>query len=223
MVLIRPLIRANDDRRHNAHVFVFFIFLVANIGGALTPLGDPPLFLGFLRGVDFFWTTRHLFLETLFAVAILLAVFYAIDRLIYAREGVVRPDPSPDKGLHLRGRINLVLIAALVGTIVASGAWRPGIGIDLGGARLELQNVVRDAALVGLALLSLALTSRRNRAANDFSWRPIVEVAKIFAAIFVCIVPSARRSARAGRGPSHRCCISSLGPTARRTRSPISG
>ena len=81
MVMIRPVLRANDDRRHNAHVIVFFIFLVSNIGGSLTPLGDPPLFLGFLRGVDFFWTTHApLWRETLFVGAILLAVFFLLDR-----------------------------------------------------------------------------------------------------------------------------------------------
>ena len=78
MVMIRPVMRANDDRRHNAHVVVFFIFLVSNIGGSLTPLGDPPLFLGFLRGVDFFWTTTHLFTETLFVGGVVLLIFFAV-------------------------------------------------------------------------------------------------------------------------------------------------
>ena len=88
MLLIRPLIRANDNRRHQAHVIVFFIILVSNIGGALTPLGDPPLFLGFLKGVDFFWTMRNIFPETLFLVVALLAIFFAVDSWLYRREGV---------------------------------------------------------------------------------------------------------------------------------------
>ena len=88
MILIRPLIRANDNRRHNAHVVVFFIFLVSNIGGSLTPLGDPPLFVGFLRGVDFFWTTRHIWPETLIVAGLTLAVFFAIDIWCLRREGV---------------------------------------------------------------------------------------------------------------------------------------
>lgn len=88
MLLIRPLIRANDNRRHQAHVIVFFIILVSNVGGALTPLGDPPLFLGFLKGVDFFWTMRNIFPETLFLVAALLAIFFALDTWLYRREGV---------------------------------------------------------------------------------------------------------------------------------------
>src|ERR671917_48394 len=96
MVMIRPVMRANDDRRHNVHVIVFFIFLVSNIGGSLTPLGDPPLFLGFLRGVDFFWTTTHLLPETLFVSGILLALFFLVDTIIYRREGHIAPDPTPD-------------------------------------------------------------------------------------------------------------------------------
>ena len=96
MVMIRPVMRANDNRRHNVHVVVFFIFLVSNIGGSLTPLGDPPLFLGFLRGVDFFWTTQNLWRETLFVSGILLALFFLLDWAIYRKEGVVRPDPTPD-------------------------------------------------------------------------------------------------------------------------------
>ena len=192
MVLIRPLIRANDNRQRNVHVVVFFIFLVSNIGGALTPLGDPPLFLGFLRGVDFFWTTRALAAETLFAAGVLLAVFFALDAYLYRREGTVKSDPTPDdERLRLRGVVNLGLLAALVGVIVLSGFWKPGVSLHVYTVELQLQNLVRDGAMVALALLSLALTSKRNRAANDFNWRPIIEVAKLFAGIFVCLVPVA--------------------------------
>lgn len=194
MVLIRPLIRANDERRHNVHVVVFFIFLVANVGGALTPLGDPPLFLGFLRGVSFFWTTRHLATETAFVSGLLLALFYVLDRTVYARDDAAPPrlaDPTPDARLHLRGRANLVLLALLIAIIILSGTWNPDIGISIGSTRVELQNVVRDGGMVVLALASLALTSKRNRAANAFTWRPIVEVAKLFAGIFICIIPVA--------------------------------
>ena len=98
MLMIRPLIRANDNRVHKAHLVVFFIFLVSNVGGSLTPLGDPPLFLGFLKGVDFFWTVRFIFPETLFLVISLLVIFYAIDRHYFKKEGVLRVDPTPDTG-----------------------------------------------------------------------------------------------------------------------------
>ena len=200
MVLIRPLIRANDDRTHTTHVVVFFIFLVSNIGGALTPLGDPPLFLGFLRGVPFFWTARELLPETAFAAGILLAIFYGLDRALRRREGGrARPaDPTPDATLYLRGKVNLLLLALLVAAIVTSGVWRPGVAITIRSTTIELQNLFRDAAMVGLAFASLALTSRGNRATNRFTWHPLAEVAQVFAGIFIALVPVAAALA-AGR------------------------
>ena len=202
MILIRPLIRANDERAHNVHVVVFFIFLVSNIGGALTPLGDPPLFLGYLKGVDFFWPARALAGETALAVAALLALFYGIDRYWYRRDAIVPPsrhDPTPDDHrLRLRGRVNLVLLALLLLVILLAGSWRPGVALRIGSVAIEGQSLARDGATLALALLSIRLTSRRDRAANDFGWRPIAEVAKIFAGIFACMIPVAA-SLSAGR------------------------
>ena len=191
IIMIRPLLRANDDRRHNVHVVVFFIFLVSNIGGSLTPLGDPPLFLGFLRGVDFFWTTTHLAAPTAFAVAILLTLFYALDSWLYRKEErLPKPkDPTPDRPIRLYGKINFLLLAGVIAAILMSASWRPGIAFDLPGARLELQNIVRDVVLLGLAMLSLKLTPGPVRAGNEFTWGPILEVAKLFAGIFICIIP----------------------------------
>lgn len=193
MLLIRPLLRANDNRRHNVHVVVFFIFLVANAGGMLTPLGDPPLFLGFLNGVSFFWTTQHLALPMLFVCGVLLAVFYALDAWLFRRAGEARAaflDPTPDTGrLGIGGKRNFVLLAGVIGLVLLSGVWKPGIVFEVPGAHVELQNLVRDAGLVALALVSLALTPREARAANDFNWAPIAEVAKLFAGIFATIAP----------------------------------
>ena len=127
MIMIRPLLRANDDRKHNVHVFVFFIFLVANAGGALTPLGDPPLFLGFLRGVSFFWPTVHLLLPALLIVGVLLALFFVMDSVIYRKEGHLPRDPTPDSPpLRVAGGINFLLIPAIIATILLSAC------IDLG-------------------------------------------------------------------------------------------
>ena len=128
MLLIRPLIRANDNRKHVAHVVVFFIFTVSNAGGSLTPLGDPPLFLGFLKGVEFFWTFKQIFPETLFLLGSLLAIFYVIDSWYYRREGVTRIDPTPDTPrIGADGAINLLPLLAVVVLVLLSGTRKPGI------------------------------------------------------------------------------------------------
>ena len=188
MVMIRPVMRANDDRRHNAHVVVFFIFLVSNIGGALTPLGDPPLFLGFLRGVEFFWTTRHLLGQTLFVGAIVLAAFYLLDRVIYRREGRVRPDPTPDDPVRVVGGINFALIGLIVTAILMSATVRLGT-VTLLNVPVAIENGLRDLIMVAITAASLLLTPAANRDENGFSWGPILEVAKLFAGIFVAIIP----------------------------------
>jgi Na+/H+ antiporter NhaD/arsenite permease-like protein len=193
MVLIRPLLRANDGRRRNAHVVVFFIFLVSNIGGSLTPLGDPPLFLGFLQGVDFFWTTTNLGKETLFLTAILLPTFYLVDRWFLAREEALpaRPDPTPDTPrIALSGLQNVPLLAGVVAAILMSGLWDSGVEFDVLGVNVTLQSVARDMIMVGLALVSLAITPTELRERNGFDWEPIREVAKIFAGIFVTLIPA---------------------------------
>ncbi|MDR6419700.1 Na+/H+ antiporter NhaD/arsenite permease-like protein [Paraburkholderia phenoliruptrix] len=193
MLLIRPLLRANDNRRHVVHVVVFFIFLVANAGGSLSPLGDPPLFLGFLQGVDFFWTTTHLALPMLFVCGVLLVAFYCLDWYFFHRREEERSpflDPTPDSPrLGIDGKINFLLLGAVIGLVLMSGLWKPGVSFDVLGTHVALQNVVRDVALIGLTLLSLAWTPRAARAGNDFNWAPIEEVAKLFAGIFVTIAP----------------------------------
>jgi Na+/H+ antiporter NhaD/arsenite permease-like protein len=186
MILVRPLIRANAARKNNVHVVIFFIFLVANIGGALSPLGDPPLFVGFLRGVDFFWTTTHLASETAIVAVLVLGLFLALDIWLARSEPKSAAVSEP---LRLRGLINLPLIASIIGAILLSAAWKPGIDIDVYGTQVALQNLVRDGALLVIALGSLWLTPDEHREANDFTWEPIAEVAKLFAGIFVCIIP----------------------------------
>lgn len=191
MVLIRPLIRANDDRIYNVHVVVFFIFLVANIGGSLTPLGDPPLFVGFLKGVDFFWTTKHLFHETVLVAVLLLALFYAIDSALFRRELGKKhpPDPTPDEPLVLHGGVNFIFLGIIIAAILMSAYWRPGISFAVYGVTLELQNVLRDLIFVAAVFGSLLLVRREYREANGFTWGPIQEVAILFACIFICLVP----------------------------------
>lgn len=188
MILIRPLIRANAGRSRNAHVVIFFIVLVGNVGGALTPLGDPPLFAGFLHGVDFFWPVQNLWRQTAIVAVLLLGAFLALDYLYYRTEASSRPTHAAEP-VHLRGGINLLFLVLIIASTLISAGWNTGVSFDVYGTKLELQNLVRDASLVAIAALSVWATPETHRAANDFTWEPIREVAKLFAGIFVAIVP----------------------------------
>lgn len=190
MLFIRPLIRANAHRKEKVHIIVFFIFLVANIGGSLTPLGDPPLFLGFLKGVDFFWTTTAMFLPMLFLVVCLLIIFYFLDSYFYNRELHQETSNEDPKKLGLDGSFNLVLLLGVIGGVLLSGFWRPHISFEIYHVHLELQNIVRDVLLLGLTYASWVMTPKTIREANEYTWFPIVEVAKLFAGIFVTIIPA---------------------------------
>jgi Na+/H+ antiporter NhaD/arsenite permease-like protein len=188
MIMIRPIIRANDNRKHNVHIVVFFIFLVANIGGSLTPLGDPPLFLGFLRGVHFFWTMQHLLAETAFTVAIVLTVFFAIDTVVYRREGIMRRDPTPDNPVRIKGGINFILVFVIIAAILMSASFDFG-NISVADVDIPIQNLLRDATMIVVTLVSLSITPKASHVANGFSWTPIAEVAILFAGIFLTIIP----------------------------------
>lgn len=192
MLLIRPLLRANEHRRYRVHSVVFFIFLVANIGGSLTPLGDPPLFLGFLKGVSFFWTTVHLFHKTVLISLILLGVYFLIDTFLFNKEG--KPVPPASVGsmekLGLDGKVNLLLLVGVVLSVLVSGAWKPDAGFTIYGVHVELQNAVRDLVLLLIAWASLRLTTKECRELNNFTWGPIAEVAKLFIGIFISMIPA---------------------------------
>ncbi|MBM4014248.1 MAG: sodium:proton antiporter [Planctomycetes bacterium] len=194
MLLIRPFLRANESRRQRTHLVVFFILVVANCGGCLTPLGDPPLFLGFLRGVPFEWTLR-LWPQWLTICSGLLVLFRIVDGAIQRREQAADSKDAkvaagaggtghPVEPLRLEGRGNLVLLAAVAVVVLLSGAVvNPRFGET---AALLSQAFV----LLGLAGLSLRLTPAGLRTANGFSWGPLAEVAILFAAIFVAMVPA---------------------------------
>lgn len=193
MLMIRPLLKANDNRKHNVHVVIFFIFLVANIGGGLTPLGDPPLFLGFLKGVDFLWTVQHMLAPVLISTVVLLTIFYIIDSRYFAKEGeLLSRDPSPDseEGIKLFGKWNFVLLLCVIGAVLLSGMWKPQHpGFDILGTNYPLPNLVRDAILLVLTVVSLIITPKPVRSGNEFNFDPIAEVAKLFAGIFITISP----------------------------------
>ena len=172
MLLIRPVLQTNSERRHTIHIPIFFIFLVSNIGGCLTPLGDPPLFMGLIKGVPFFWTLR-LLPEWAFMVGGVLLVFYAFDRVQYNKEkarDLIR-DRQRVVPLRLAGTINLLWLAGVM-------------------AGIFLPFPYREAALVLMAVLSLVTTRPARRAENKFTYNPIIEVAILFAGIFVTMVPA---------------------------------
>jgi Na+/H+ antiporter NhaD/arsenite permease-like protein len=173
MLLIRPLLRTNSERRLTAHIPIFFIFVVANIGGLLTPIGDPPLFLGYLRGVPFFWTLR-LFPHWLFMMTIILIVFYLIDLYLWKREPpqAIRRDREQVRPLALHGWINIIFI----------------IGVSLG--VILLKTPLREGVMIGLSILSLVFTPQGAHKRNEFHYAPIIEVAILFAGIFITMVPA---------------------------------
>ncbi|MCH7478118.1 MAG: sodium:proton antiporter [SAR324 cluster bacterium] len=186
MLLIRPLIKANRDRKNQAHVVLFFIFLVCNIGGALTPIGDPPLFLGFLQGIPFQWT---LILTPMwaFAIIVVLAIFYVLDR--YLSEPGIESQGFPT--FKLEGSFNFLLLLGVVGSVILSGVLHFETVLHFGSVgELELQNVLRDVTMVALAGASLLLTSKAIRRSNNFNWGPIEEVALLFIGIFTTMIPA---------------------------------
>ena len=191
MLLIRPLIRANAYRKSKVHLIVFFIFLVSNIGGSLTPLGDPPLFLGFLHGVPFFWTTTALLPHMLFISVILIALFFVVDTFMFKREGGVVPDDGTSEPIRVDGLFNLIFLLGIVAAVLMSGTLKLG-EVNILGVHVAWQNIARDVLIVVMGLLSLRFTpfSGELRQSNEFSWEPIEEVAKVFAGIFMTIIPA---------------------------------
>lgn len=187
MLLIRPLLHINKKRQHRVHLMIFFIFLVANIGGALTPLGDPPLFLGYLSGVSFFWPTQHLILPMVVMAVPLLALFFIIDTYLLTKEKTVFQKALVK--VSIQGKLNGFFFLGVIAFVLLSGLWNPSTSFVLGGISLELQNIVRDGGLVLLALLSWLCTPFYIHHANHFSWEPLKEVCKLFFGIFITIIP----------------------------------
>lgn len=186
MLLIRPLLRANAGRKRNAHVVVFFIFLVSNIGGMLTPLGDPPLFLGYLQGVPFTWTMA-LWKEWALAGLIVLGLFFIVDTMIYRKDGAGLDLHSHDRHepFRISGLANVVLLLCVLGVIAGHGTMLKAVP---GWPHFGPQ----EAGLAAIAILSLILMPVKHevRLHNGFSWKPMLEVVFLFAAIFATMIPA---------------------------------
>jgi Na+/H+ antiporter NhaD/arsenite permease-like protein len=188
MLLIRPVLRSNSWRKFKVHTIVFFIFLISNIGGALTPLGDPPLFLGFLHGVPFLWTLKIL-PQMAFASFILLALYFVMDTYYYRKEnksalGTAEPEP-----LRIQGALNFLFLAGIVGGVLFSGLVKLS-EVNILGIHQSMENLIKDAILIIMGLLSLYFTNKEIRKSNEFGWGPILEVAYLFAGIFMTIIPA---------------------------------
>ena len=188
MLLIRPILRSNGWRVHKAHTVVFFIFLVSNIGGSLTPLGDPPLFLGFLHGVPFFWT-MHILPQMAFASVVLLVLYFILDSYYYKKEiKTAVPDAEPEP-LRIEGSLNFIFLAGIISAVLFSGTIKLG-EVNIFGIHQTIANLIRDAILIVMGILSLVFTRQEVRKGNEFSWAPILEVAYLFAGIFMTIIPA---------------------------------
>ncbi len=187
MLMIRPFLKANSYRKNRTFMVVFFIFLVANIGGALTPLGDPPLFLGFLHGVSFFWTLKIL-PHMLLSIVIIITIYFCIDTYVYKKENPKLPDDEVKEPLKLVGIYNFIFLGGVIVAVLTSGI------IDLGtintfGVHRAIQDWGRDFTLILMGVLSLIATPQTLREENEFSWFPILEVAYLFIGIFITMIP----------------------------------
>lgn len=192
VLLIHPLLHMNRDRVQKKHLIIFFIFLVSNIGGALTPLGDPPLFLGFLEGVPFFWTTTHLFVPQLIMAIPLLSILYFLDRHYWRlekRKGGVATMKVEKKRIQVRGAVHVILLLFVVGSVLCSGVWKNSPSFDVFGLGIKGSDIMRDGSLILIIGIALYLKKRRTEHELQFTWGPLVEVIKLFAAIFITAIP----------------------------------
>ena len=192
MLLIRPLIRANSKRKSKIHLIVFFIFLVSNIGGSLTPIGDPPLFLGFLRGVDFTWTIFNMYQPMIFVSVILLIIFYLFDSYYYKKENSTSNN-SKKISITIDGKINFLFIFLVIIAVIISGMdglKNYSIFKYHNVMMMSLGTLIQLIILLAVTFLSLKLTPKEYRDKNGFTWEPIKEVAKLFATIFLTMIPA---------------------------------
>ncbi|PKN45235.1 MAG: sodium:proton antiporter, partial [Deltaproteobacteria bacterium HGW-Deltaproteobacteria-20] len=191
MLMIRPLLNINVERENKVHTVVFAIFVVANCGGLLTPLGDPPLFLGMLRGVPFLWT-MNLFPQWLFVNGMLLMTYYALDRKLYSQEtpAAIKLDDTQIRPLGVLGKLNFLWLAL----IVVAVAKVPSVdlhAIFAGHAHWNHWIPFRETMMLSMAGLSLALSDKKVRFEdNKFEWGPIMEVAALFIGIFLAMIPA---------------------------------
>ncbi len=201
VLLIRPILAANAWRKFKLHTIIFFIFLVSNIAGSLTPVGNPPLLMGFICKVNFFWPLTKLFPPTVFSVFVLSAIYLVLDTFFYTRE-TAKPAEGETKAIRVKGKINFILLIGVVFAVLLSS-------LDLGTAfalyhvKMPVAELLEIGALAAITFLSWKLTKKETRAANRFTWHPILEVGKLFAGIFVTMAPLIAMLRAGAGGPLH--------------------
>ena len=199
MLLVRPMIQMNSWRRNKSHIMVFFIFLISNMGGCLTPIGDPPLLMGFMNGVDFFWSLNLLPVMIL-NVVLLLALFYVIDSRAYKKdlaEGAKQPEVSGEhKKLRLNGAHNIIFLVMIIVAVILSGVLPKTVPFFKGSihfygeVELGFASILEMVMILAAAFLSYKTTKKEVREANHFTWDAIQEVATLFIGIFVTMIPA---------------------------------
>jgi Na+/H+ antiporter NhaD/arsenite permease-like protein len=184
MLLIRPMLRTNRQREYVKHIPLFFIFLVSNIGGGLTPIGDPPLFLGYLRGVPFFWTFTELWHIWLVPIVILLAMFFVVDTWFYRKENIehIQDDRGHVEPIGFDGKVNFLLLGGVIACVLLLS---PEQGVED-----FRQYYAREIGMAVLTILSVYITSKVVREKNGFTYGPILEVAALFLGIFITMIPA---------------------------------
>ncbi|MCX7338328.1 MAG: sodium:proton antiporter [Alphaproteobacteria bacterium] len=198
MLLLRPFILLNRHRVYQVHNIIFFTFVIANVGGCLTPLGDPPLFLGYLNGIDFFWPLKYLFIPCLIICGPLLGFYWCLDWFLMRKErSRTNQSQSEQTQNHTRsgsaialdGGINLVLLFCVIACLVGTGFIPESPALQLFGLPITLNQLIRDGGLLTLALISYKITPEKIHTQQNFSWTPMTEVARVFAAIFITMLP----------------------------------
>lgn len=188
MILIRPFLKLNHHRANRTHQVIFFIFLVSNIGGALTPLGDPPLFMGFLKGIDFFWTLHQFKAPYALSLLLLLTAFYIID-LLLCEDQFKKQEKDHKMQISIDGKMHFFLLLGVVALVLQSGMWKPQQYYNIMGTDVAIENILRDFGMLAISGLSLLMTPMHIRRGHEFHWEPFLEVAKLFLAIFITLIP----------------------------------
>ncbi len=197
ILLLRPMLDVNRNRKHKVHTVIFFIFLVANIGGCLLPFGDPPLFLGYLKGVHFLWTAQHIFPIFAFVESLLLVCYIAMDRFYFARNPDELTSDKSDvrplrKSITISGSVNIVLMLFAIVLISVSGSWPKKAAFTVCGTSVHYKSLAREIGLLLISAVSMWTFRKRQietGSKRKMQWGPISEVARVFVVIFITMAP----------------------------------